>query len=248
MNKVICDICGTAYQETADCCPICGSSREYAVEQEISGIGGMPEYVPISRENGFLASAAEKLRSELYDYEEDGFAESSDESINFQDDSGHQPRHNWFLVILFTVLITLFLAATGYLFFRYYLPAKLIQEPSQTTEETEITDGTTETTETPTIPCISIALTAGAPEINRLGQYWLLHVIVTPEDTTDKLTFVSADESVVTVTPEGRLCAVGEGETTVIISCGNKEIICPVIVRIPETEPTADTAEESETS
>ena len=28
MNKVICDICGTAYPETATQCPICGSAKQ----------------------------------------------------------------------------------------------------------------------------------------------------------------------------------------------------------------------------
>ena len=27
MGKIICEICGTTYQETADCCPICGCAR-----------------------------------------------------------------------------------------------------------------------------------------------------------------------------------------------------------------------------
>ena len=27
MSKIICEICGTTYQETADCCPICGCAR-----------------------------------------------------------------------------------------------------------------------------------------------------------------------------------------------------------------------------
>ena len=30
MNKIICDICGTSYPDTADCCPICGCSRDAA--------------------------------------------------------------------------------------------------------------------------------------------------------------------------------------------------------------------------
>ena len=28
MNKIICDICGTAYPETAEQCPICGSAKQ----------------------------------------------------------------------------------------------------------------------------------------------------------------------------------------------------------------------------
>lgn len=28
MSKVICEICGTTYQDTAECCPICGCPRD----------------------------------------------------------------------------------------------------------------------------------------------------------------------------------------------------------------------------
>ena len=28
MNKIVCDICGTAYPETAEQCPICGSAKQ----------------------------------------------------------------------------------------------------------------------------------------------------------------------------------------------------------------------------
>ena len=33
MSKIICDICGTTYPETADCCPICGCSRNPSENQ-----------------------------------------------------------------------------------------------------------------------------------------------------------------------------------------------------------------------
>ena len=32
MSKIICDICGTTYPDTADCCPICGCSKDAAAE------------------------------------------------------------------------------------------------------------------------------------------------------------------------------------------------------------------------
>ena len=32
MSKIICDICGTTYPETAECCPICGCSNADAAE------------------------------------------------------------------------------------------------------------------------------------------------------------------------------------------------------------------------
>ena len=33
MSKVICDICGTSYQETADSCPICGYTRILGLDE-----------------------------------------------------------------------------------------------------------------------------------------------------------------------------------------------------------------------
>jgi len=32
MSKIICDICGTSYPETAESCPICGCSRDAAAD------------------------------------------------------------------------------------------------------------------------------------------------------------------------------------------------------------------------
>ena len=32
MNKIICDICGTSYPDTADSCPICGFNRYPEIE------------------------------------------------------------------------------------------------------------------------------------------------------------------------------------------------------------------------
>lgn len=242
MNKIICEICGTAYPETADCCPICGYARETGQDSEQEIPRQMPEYVPESRKKGGLFSAAQKkFQIDFYDYDEEEDAEDEALREEFPDipAAPHAHRVNVPVVVVLTVLIALSLLASAYLFFRYDLPSRRASQ--QETEAATLaapTEEETETTEAPTVPCQSLVLTAGAPELTRQGQYWLLHVIVIPEDTTDQLIYSSADETVVTVTPEGRLCAVGSGETSVTISCGREQIICPVTVSIPEeTEP-----------
>ena len=68
-----------------------------------------------------------------------------------------------------------------------------------------------------------------------------------PEDTTDDLTYTSDEESIATVTVDGRITAVSEGETTVYITCGKQQINCPVIVRfVEETEPPTEENPEAE--
>ena len=252
MDKIICDICGTVYPQSDECCPICGCSREFSQNSEAEIPSQMPEYVPESRKKGGIFSAAQKkYHIDFYDYdEEDDYEQDEALRKEFPDISASPREHrvNVPVVIVLTVLIALSLLASVYLFFRYDLPNRSVSQPE--TEESSLpvtSEDATEITEDPTVPCQSIVLTAGAPELSREGQYWLLHVIVMPEDTTDQLVFFSADENVVTVTAEGRLCAVGNGQTNVTISCGKEQIICPVTVSIPpETEPT-ETEASSET-
>ena len=256
MNKIICEICGTAYPDTAECCPICGCSREFSQNSQDEIPRQMPEYVPEGRKKGGLFSAAQKkFQMDFYDLDEDEDEEDEGLLEEFPDipKAPHEHRVNVPVVVVLTVLIALSLLASGYLFFRYDLPNRRMAEPeTETTSVTVPSEAETETTEEPTVPCQSIVLMAGAPELTRQGQYWLLHVIVMPEDSTDQLTYSSADENVVTVTPEGRLCAVGNGETSVTISCGKERIVCPVTVSIveetePETESTDPETEEPST-
>ena len=67
---------------------------------------------------------------------------------------------------------------------------------------------------------------------------FLLHVKASPENTTDKILFTSSDEAVATVTEDGRITAVSEGEAVITIRCGVSTMECPVTVKyVEETVP-----------
>lgn len=229
MSKVICEICGTTYQDTQDRCPICGYSRESGMVEELLN-----------------DTASQPKRKEIFDFDEVNPPEKEPQAdtLYFEDaPEEEEPRSNVLLVVLLVTIITLLLTAVGFLFFRFYLPNNRVPAP-ETVPTTEVTEPTVETTEL-RIPCQSLALTSGITELNREGQLWLLHVTVLPEDTTDPLVFYSEDDSVVTVTEEGRLQAMGEGETYVHIVCGDKEIRGRVVVRyVEETLPVEQTIPE----
>ena len=262
MNKILCDICGSTYPETSECCPICGSSREFGSENPDYVPARMPEYVPEGKKKaGLFSAAARKMQDGLYERDLPEFDSpmdilpETDRTGGASDGYSEKKRHtSYFLVILLTALIGLCVLASLFLFFRYYLPHHISGAPEHPVQTTEPLETQTEETSAPTVPCSGIVLTSGVPEIDRIGQYWLLHVIVMPEDTTDQLSYVSSDESVVTVTEEGRLCAVGEGQATVLITCGNEQILCQVTVKLPEptgvtespSEPVAHSDEETE--
>ncbi len=72
MSKIICDICGTTYPDTADQCPICGCARDAAadllgdellmeqVDEEPHGRGGR---FTAAKKRLFVISAEPRIRT-----------------------------------------------------------------------------------------------------------------------------------------------------------------------------------------
>ena len=234
MSKIICDICGTTYPETADCCPICGCSRdsvEELLEEDLLEEAAASQASPRRKEifDFDEVNAEEDYEDEEEDYDEEDYDEEEEEEA---------PRHNTVLVVLLTILIAGLLVAAGFIFVRYFLPnmGNKTEEPVQTMAVVE--EIPLETTEA-TIPCETLIISSGnVAELNAEGQHFLLHIKALPENTTDKIIYTSADESIATVTEDGRITAVAEGETKIYISCGKSSIECPVIIRyVEETVP-----------
>lgn len=257
MSKVICDICGTSYQETADNCPICGYSRILGMNELQEDILEDETILTRNRGGRFSQAAVRRKNKEIFDFDEVNAEDDEDEEEEDYDEEEYeeQPRSSSAVIVILVVVIMLLLALAGFLFLRFFLPNMISGEPAPTTEITVPTETETEATTEPTIPCQSIALTGGMAELSKEGQFWLLHVKVLPENTTDTLAYESGDESIATVTVDGRVTAVGEGETTIYITCGKQQINCPVIVKyVEETEPpteetvdpTAETVEQTE--
>lgn len=245
MSKVICDICGTVYQDTADSCPICGCSKDYSVEDP--GETVLEEETVSGKTKGGRFSASQQRNREIFDYDavnpedlDDDEDEEEEESYD-EEEYEEKPKSNTFLIIILTILIFLLLAATGFIFLRYFLPNMIGGEETVPSTVAMLPTETQEETTEPTIPCESLVLTSSKAELSKEGQMFLLHVKAVPEDTTDTLTFESGDETVVTVTDDGKLVAMGEGTTTVYITCGKQQIKYPVVVdySLAEEETTA---------
>lgn len=237
MHKVICDICGTSYPETAECCPICGCTRDISAElmaEEEDYLKDSPLSAAKKVDGKFVSdpgySQAESPDDEDWD-EDDYEEEDEDDEVPGRGRTG--------VVILLVVLIMILLAITGFLFLRYLLPNLSGETPEGTEPSAVQTEAMVETTTEPGIPCEQLIMMSGAAiDLTREGEYRLINVIVKPEDTTDKLTYTSADESIATVNAEGRVTAISEGDTVIIVTCGNQRVECRVFIRyVEETEP-----------
>lgn len=232
MNKVICDICGTSYPGTAKKCPICGSSREYALENaEDASLD-----FDFLNDDAQVESASPKKSREIFDFDEVNQVKSSPrvmEEDDFDDEEEEyeeESRTNVGLVIVLVILIVLLLLAAGFFFVRYLLP-NITDSPVETEPVVTTAPALTDPVETtqPTIPCTNLSIDGGKMELGKDGKK-LLNIRIYPEDTTDELTMVSGDESIVTVSEDGTVTAVGEGQTVITITCGSQQINCNVTV------------------
>lgn len=265
MSKVICDICGTQYPDTAQQCPICGFARDDAqsllsdefLEEELAA--------PQRRSKGGRFSAPkQKKRGRRFEKETDEDEEEEEEievdeddgddryESDYDDDGDEEEdeddhKSNAPLVILLIVVIAALLLATAFLFVKFFLPNMLPQETVPTTEAVQTT-AARETSE-PVIPCESLVMTSGGSvELKGEGENWLINVMALPENTTDVITYASSDESVATVNESGKITAVGEGTAVITITCGAESLVCNVTCSFGPGETTVPTEAPGETT
>ncbi len=239
MSKIICDVCGTAYPETATQCPICGSVRPGGVEAvpaagaEKGENGGQKTYTYVKGGRFSKKNVKKRNRERMAS----GQYEQPEEEA--YEDYGEGKSNNTGLLIAVIVLALAIVATLIYIGSRFMRPdAPEIQEttPVVTTEQTE---PTTEDTFVE-IPCENIVAGKQRIEFDKKGVAYLLNVMTQPKDTTDEIKFLSSDENVATVTDGGKITAVGSGEALITVTCGDQVAQCEIVCTFADdsTEPT----------
>ncbi len=231
MNKVICDICGTDYPETAAQCPICGCTQRAAgttVSNE-----DKPAYTYVKggrfsksnvrkRLKGAQVPAAPKKTSEPKE-------SKMEAKVSEHDEEEEEQGSSVVLIVIVILLLLAIIAVAGYIAVKYFDFSFFSDSNEPTTSFTTAptTQPTTEPTTEPTqptvleIPCTDIVLGVNNLTISELNGNAKLDFTLEPADTTDEVIFSSSDESVVSVDNEGNLTANGKGEAVISIECGD---------------------------
>ena len=255
MSKIICDVCGTRYPDTADQCPICGHIREadgktvedvFLMEEtrtepraKVSGGRFSKENVrkrtegtlhyetePVKNKEPKASKAAKKAeRARPNQNEEPAFSEDK-----------QNKKANTILNILLVIVILALLLVTGYIFTQFVLPG--MSKPEPTVAPTETLPEITEPVETaaPTYPCEELILVEPEKPFVEYQEKRLINVEVKPGDTTDELIFTSSDELIAAVDAEGCITALAEGMATITISCGDIQAEYSVACIFPGVE------------
>lgn len=249
MSKVICDVCGTTYAETAAQCPICGCAKNSVAQTNAGGDSTAYAYV---RGGRFSKSNVRKRNRTGKDFErrspapapaprrrteeKPAVAKKSEEkpatrrtTAEKQADDGVAVNKG--LIIVVIILLLAIVAVTAYICVKFMLPGgkPTPTDPKETTSAiTTAPSDPTDVTEVG-IPCESLRLSGTTIEFSEQGNSWLLNVEKSPADTTDTVVFTSSDENVVTVTETGFITAVGGGEAVITVTCGSITAECTVV-------------------
>jgi len=243
MSKIVCDICGTTFNDTEEQCPICGCAKYAGTDTEAAKL--LEEEIATAAVVNTVAPKAAKAtkapKTPVFDeddYDEDEYEDDDDfdddddydddDDDDDYDDDEDEHKSNAPLIVALVIVILVLIALGAFILVKYFLPNMGGAETTgpaivETTEEPA-----PQTTELK-IPCENLALTSGGEIVlESEGANWLINVMALPENTTDELVYASSDESVVTVNAQGKLTAVAEGTAVITITCGEQELKCTV--------------------
>lgn len=251
MSKVICEICGTAYPDTATECPICGFPRsKISVDLDDLQLPELDNAAPPAADKvkgGRFSNKNVKKRQEE-DQEESYY---QDEDPDDDDDEHRGPGKG--LKIFVSLLAVGVIAVGAYIGYRFWAGSSAYDETKPVVTAPAATDAVTDPmaeTTAPTvagIPCTDLLVSDTEVEMQAAGRGWLLGYSVSPEDTTDVVTFTSSDESVAKVSESGRITSVGPGTATITITCGDIVRECVVNCSFDDGVPTEGTDPTGET-
>lgn len=250
MSKIICDVCGTSYPETATQCPICGCVRSgdaHIVSGDTNGIeeGTTGGYTYVK--GGRFSKSNVKKRSRSTQVA----PVTSVSEFTGEKKSGKKADTG--LIIAIAALLLAIIAVVIYIAVRFLAPVGTDSKTKDTTEQSQVqtqaqTESTTQETTLPQeidIPCTGITVNTDTVNFDKVNAVRLLEIDLAPADTTDKLVFASTNSDVATVDSNGKVVSVGPGEAIITITCGKEVAECKIICEfeIGTTEPDADTTE-----
>lgn len=218
MSKIVCDICGTSYPETAKQCPICGSVRPgdaQRVTNEVKSDGKVSTGYTYVKGGRFSKSNVKKRTKTQASASERRNTSSGKNQNN--DDS----KSNRGLVATAIVLLLAIIGVVIYIAVQFFAP---ISDPN-------VNKPTDNLGSNIDLSCRDLTLDTYTVLFDQKGAAKLLNVKTIPEKPSETVTYRSDNEAVATVTDKGKITAVAEGTAKIVVSCGKVTKECVVTVQ-----------------
>lgn len=229
MNKVICDVCGTTFPETATRCPICGCAKQPNAQTVVVDESQPPKERSATNtysKGGRFAKTNVKNAQQAKRNPRPAASAgrfSSDRKQNTQNESGSKG-----LIAVVIILLLAIVMVVVYIGVKVFFP-ELQSDANQSGNNAAVTPGGDNGGES--IPCTSIKVWETL-ELNTVGEVHALHIQKEPANTTDVVKFKSSNSQIVTVDDKGNVSPVSYGDAIITVTCGNASATCTVLSRI----------------
>ena len=236
MSKIICEVCGTSYPGTAAQCPICGCVKTPG-KQTVAGDTEKKAPVQNNTKSRTPVKGGRYSKANVRKRNKTNVAKVPERGGKSPDKNDNANRG---LIILAVVLLLAIATILVYISIRFFVPGKSIggDTTGTTIDTTAAVDTTADDTAVDTtaadLSCTNLTLSNNVVELTTEGQAWLLNVSAEPSNTTDPITYTSSDESVATVSAQGKVVAIAPGQAVITITCGDVEKTCRIIVAYEE--------------
>ena len=187
-----CYYCGTKYTEDETQCPLCGQTEV--------------ERGPVRQETAYVAPVVE----------------AEDDEMDYEPRRKEKPAGGRNIVsTIICVLLALFVVA-GIFFILHSVGVFDSGEKTPAGNDPSLNLPVDPDVPGTGSPCTDLVVTPVSLDFVAAGISYNLSVVTTPAETSDKLTFTSSDENVVTVSETGAVLSVGAGQATITVTCGTQ--------------------------
>lgn len=226
--KIICDVCGTTFSETATHCPICGCAKSPTAKtipgddvQMRQGASAANTYA-----RGGRFSKSNVQRSSRTHASEGRYTPDR----NRRNDAPETNKGLIAVVVILLLAIILVVVYIGVSVLSNLGGAANNGGNNPGTSSYQQNDGGDKT-----VPCTSITLGVKLHEFTSETDQLLLSVRREPENTTEPVTFLSSDPEVATVDANGLIQpGTKQGEATITVICGSISETCQIISTVGE--------------
>ncbi len=263
MNKVICDVCGADYPDTAKKCPVCGCVQTGAAQ---TAAGNMARReAPTHTRGGHFSKSNVKKRMKYGAAAQQAAQQSRSQQPRRDDnrfnDDEMESASNRGLIIIVIVLLLAIIAVSLYIAISFMpkdegkapdapqpsasapITDPSVTEPSVSEPSVDPSQPSTEPS-APRVPCLGLTLQAdgGIPvseiTFSAMNSYQRIFAVTEPANCTDQVMFETMNPNVVTVDALGYITAVGNGNTFIQVRCGDQ--VMRILVKCNFTEPPVD--------
>ena len=238
MSKIICDVCGTSYPESVSQCPICGCVR--SVDSRVVSSGDETEARPVANGTYTHVKGGRFSKSNVKKRQKGRAQNPVDTDEDRQD--VEEKKADKGLLVAFIVLLISVAAVICYILVKFLSPELLNPNADKKPVVGGGNDPVTSTEQDETdLSCQGITFEQQSATLSQVGETFQIKADLTPADTTDPVSYASSDEAVATVTDDGIVTAVGNGEATITVVCGEIQETFTVTCSIQTEDPTIPT-------